>query len=157
MSSALDFSKLKKNIRIFGVVQLALVALLVFMAVNFQGKLRMQGREFRFMHGVLASFVVELLLLYPIYKFATREVERDLAATGKTLTKEEITSFTKKKRFSDIIKISVFGFFVIFMMAAPADTFILSIIYYSFVLTILTYLQCYNFAARKLLRDEATR
>jgi hypothetical protein len=154
MTSAIDFRKINKTIRIFGVVQLGLVALLVYMAVNFQAKLRLEHRDFRFMHGVIASFVVQLLLLYPIYKFSEKEVERDLAMMG-NLSKEEMTALTKKKRFSDIIKIAALGFFVVFVMAAPNDTFILSIIYYSFVLTILTYLQCYNFIARKLTHQKA--
>jgi len=150
-----DFSKLSKTIRIFGVVQLGLIALLVYMAVNFQEKLRMLGRENRFMHGVIAAFIVELLVLYPIYTFAGKEVERDLAISSGNLSKEEMDALAKKKRFSDIIKISAMGFFIIFIMAAPADPFILSIIYYSFVLTILCYLQCYNFAARKLMKGQA--
>lgn len=155
MTDTLDFRKFNKTIRIFGVVQLGLIALLVFMAVNFQGKLRMQDREYRFMHGVIAAFVVEILLFYPVYKFAEKEAGRDLAFTSRSLSKDEITALGKKKRFSDVIKISTFGFFVIFIVAAPADTFILSIIYYSFVLTILCYLQCYNFVARKLMKEQS--
>jgi hypothetical protein len=153
MTSAIDFRKINKTIRIFGVVQLGLVALLVYMAINFQTKLRLEHRDFRFMHGVLASFVIQLLLLYPIYKFSEKEVERDVAMMG-NLSKEEMNALVKKKRFSDIIKIAGLGFFVVFVMAAPNDTFILSIIYYSFVLTILTYLQCYNFIARKLTHQK---
>jgi hypothetical protein len=153
MSTTLDFGKINKTIRIFGVVQLGLIALLVYMAVNFQQKLRMDGREFRFMHGVLFSFAVQMLLLYPIYKFARKEAGRDLSLTGNH-SKEEMKILAKQKRTGDIMKISGLGFFVIFIMAAPAEPFILSIIYYSFVLTILTYLQCYNFAARKLINGE---
>jgi hypothetical protein len=155
MTSALDFRKINKTIKIFGVVQLGLVALLVYMAVNFQAKLRLEHRDFRFMHGVIASVFVQLLLLYPIYKFSEKEVARDLAMTGANLSKAEMTELVKKKRFSDIIKIAGLGFFVVFVMAAPNDTFILSVIYYSFVLTIITYLQCYNFIAKKLTHQKA--
>lgn len=154
MTNALDFRKMNKTIKIFGVVQFGLVALLVYMAVNFQEKLRMAGREFRFMHGVLAAFAFQLMLFYPIYKFAGKEAERDLTLTAPKLSKPEMDSLAKQKKWSDIIKIATLGFFVVFVMAAPSDPFILSIIYYSFILTILTYLQCYNFAARKL-RDRA--
>jgi hypothetical protein len=154
MTNALDYRKLNKTIKIFGVVQFGLLALLVYMAVNFQQKLRLVGREFRFMHGVVASFVIQLLLFYPIYKFAGKEAGRDLSLTSVSLTKAEMDALAKQKKVSDIIKIAVLGFFVVFVMAAPGDPFILSIIYYSFILTILTYLQCYNFAARKL-KDSA--
>lgn len=160
MTSALDFRKINKTIKIFGVVQLGLVALLVYMAVNFQDKLRMLGHEYRFMHGVIASFVIQLLILYPIYRFSEKEVARDIAFTGGNISKAEMAQLSKKKRWSDLAKIAVLGFFVVFTTAFPSrpndpgTTFILSIIYYSFVLTILTYLQCYNFIARKMRGQE---
>jgi hypothetical protein len=158
MPDTLDFKKVSKNIKIFAVVQFGLVALLVYMAVNFQMALRRRGLEFRFMHGVIVAFVIQLALFYPIYKFAAKDADRDLTLTGSNLTKEEVKAFSKKKRFSDIIKISTIGFFVTFIMAAPANSpFVLSVIYYSFILTILTYLQCYNFAAKKLMRDHSNR
>ena len=152
MSTTMDYGKVNKTIRIFGVVQLGLVALLVYMAVNFQEKLRMVGREYRFMHGVLASFVVQLLILYPVFKFAEKEARRDLTLS-RNPSKEDLKVLAKQKRTADILKISGFGFFVVFIMAAPGDPFVLSVIYYSFILTILTYLQCYNFAARKLVHE----
>ncbi|HJV36815.1 hypothetical protein [Geomonas sp.] len=154
MTNALDFRKLNKTIKIFGVVQFGLVALLVYMAVNFQAKLRAINLEYRFMHGVLAAVAFQALMFYPIYKFAGKEAERDLALTAPKLSKAETDALAKQKKWSDIIKIATLGFFVVFVMAAPSAPFILSIIYYSFILTILTYLQCYNFAARKL-KDKA--
>jgi Mn2+/Fe2+ NRAMP family transporter len=156
MTSTPDFKKINKTMKIFAVVQFGLLALLIYMAVNFQGKLRMLGRERNFMQGVIASFIIQLILFYPIYKFAAKEADRDLTLTGAPLTKEQLKEFSKKKRFADIIKMSTFGFYVIFMLAAPADPLVLSVIYYSFVLTILTYLQCYNFAAKKLMKDRST-
>lgn len=152
MTSAVDFKKINKTIKIFAIVQFGMVALLVFMAVNFQAKLRILGRERNFMQGVIATFIIQLAVFYPIYKFAAKEADRDLTMTG-NLSKEETKAIGKKKRFADIIKISTFGFFVIFIMAAPADPLVLSVLYYSFILTILTYLQCYNFAAKKLMKE----
>ncbi|GFO53436.1 hypothetical protein GMSM_04430 [Geomonas sp. Red276] len=156
MANIVDFKKMDKTIRIFGVVQIALVGLLVFMAVEFQQKLRLLGREFRFMHGVLAAFAFQMLLFFPIFKLAGKDADRDLTVMGGTLTNEEMNAMAKKKRFSDIIKIAFLGFFVVFATAAPPDPFILSVIYYSFILTILTYLQSYNFHARKLKEQVKT-
>jgi high-affinity Fe2+/Pb2+ permease len=156
MTGTLDFKKINKTLKIFGVAQVGLVALLVYMAVNFQTKLRLEIREYRFLHGVLLSFAVQLLLLYPIYRFATKEANRDIAVSGGNISSAQLNDLAKKKRWSDIIKIATLGFFVVFVTAAPNDTFILSIIYYSFILTILTYLQCYNFAARKIIREQGT-
>ena len=155
MAAILDSKKINKTIKIFAVAQAGLVALLIFMAVNFQEKLLVVGRGHQFMKGVIASFVIQLLLFYPIYQFAAKEVARDLALFGSTPTPEEGKAYNKKKRWSDVIKMSVFRFFFIFLLAAPADPLALSVIYYSFILTILTYLQCYNFAAKRLGRGSS--
>jgi len=155
MAATLDNKKLNKTLKIFAVAQAGLLALLVFMAVNFQGKLQLLGRSPQFMSGVIAASVIQLLLFYPIYKFAAKEVARDLALFGSTPTPEESKAYNKKKRWSDVIKMAVFGFFSIFLLAAPSDPLVLSVIYYSFILTILTYLQSYNFAAKRLGRGSA--
>lgn len=150
MTGTPDYKKMSKTMKIYGVVQVGLLALLVYMAVNFQQKLRAVGRDFRFMHGVLSALAIQLLLFYPIYRFAGKEAARDLSLTVSGLTKDEMNALIKQKKLSDVVKIAVLGFFVVFVTTAPSEPFILSVIYYSFILTILTYLQCYNFAARKL-------
>jgi len=155
MPSTLDVKKVSKTIKIFAVAQVGLVAMLVYTAVNFQAKLRSMGRANNFMQGVIAASIIQLILFFPIKLFAAKEADRDITLAGNNLTKEELKAFSKKKRFSDIIKMSTFGFFVIFILAAPGDPLVMSVIYYSFVLTILTYLQCYNFAAKKLMKERA--
>lgn len=154
MTTGSDFKRIRKTIKIFAVVQIGLMALLAFVAVNFQAKLNAIGRGRNFMQGVVAAFVIQVILFYPIYRFALKEADRDLSLIG-NLSKEEVKAVGKKKRFADIVKISVFGFFVVFILAAPADPMVLSILFYSFILTILTYLQCYNFASRKLMKEQS--
>ncbi|HBA88460.1 MAG TPA: hypothetical protein DCZ75_10895 [Geobacter sp.] len=156
MTSTLDLKKINKTIKIFAAVQCALVALLVFMAVQFQVKLQSIGRGSQFMTGVVVSFVVQLVLFYPIFRFAAKEANRDFSVIGRDLSKEETKAFIKQKRWADVIKISVFGFFFIFFMALKASTppVVMSVIYYSFILTILTYLQCYNFAIKRCKREQ---
>lgn len=154
MTNVQDFKRINKTVKIFTVVQCVLVALLVFMAMNFQAKLQAVGRAPRFMSGVIAAFVVQMLLFYPIFRFASKEADRDVSLVGKTLTQEETKEFIKKKRWADVIKMSTFGFYIIFILAAPADPFVLSVIFYSFILTILTYLQCYNFIVKKLKKEK---
>ena len=155
MSSMLQVKRVSKTIKIFAVVQFALVAMLVYMAVLFQEKLRSLGRANNFMHGVVAASIIQLLLLYPIKKLAAKDAERDLRLTTDNPTKEELKAISKNKRFSDVIKMSTFGFFAIFILAAPGDPLVMSVIYYSFVLTILSYLQCYNFAAKRQIKEQA--
>lgn len=152
MAVSLDLKKINKTIKIFAIAQFGLIALLIYTAVNFQNKLQMVGRGQQFMVTVIAAFVIQLVAFYPIFKFAGKEADRDFSLIGRTLDKEETKAFTKKKRWADVIKMSVFGFYFIFMVAAPTDPVVLSVIYYSFVLTILTYLQSYNFSAKKLAK-----
>lgn len=150
MPAILDQKKINKTVKIFAVAQFGLIALLVYTAVKFQHHLMILGRGYRFMNGVVAAFVIEILLFYPIYKFASNEAERDFSVSGRDLSAQEAKEFAKKKRWADITKMSTLGFYFIFSMAAPAEPFILSIVIYSFLLTILTYLQCYSFAVKKL-------
>lgn len=152
-----DLKKLNKTIKIFAVAQFALIALLVFMAFSFQQKLQVLGRGDRFMNAVLAAFVLQLAVFYPIFKFASKEAFRDFSLLGRTLNQEEMKLFAKKKRWSDIVKMSVFGFYAIFMLASPPEPWILSVIFYSFILTILTYLQCYSFSIKKLRSEGADK
>jgi hypothetical protein len=150
MAASVDLKKMNKTLKIFAVAQFGLIAILIYTAINFQQRLQALNRGYRFMHGVIYSFGIQLLLFYPIFKFASREAERDFNWSGKTPNPEETKEFTKKKRWADVVKISVMGFYFIFALAAPGDPFILSVIIYSFLLTILTYLQCYSFAIKKL-------
>ncbi|TGU74717.1 hypothetical protein E4633_04440 [Geomonas terrae] len=150
MPAILDQKKINKTVKIFTVAQFGLIALLVYTAVKFQHHLLALNRGYRFMNGVVAAFVIQLLLFYPIYRFAAKEAERDFSLIDRELSERESKEFSKKKRWADITKISTLGFYFIFSLAAPADPFILSIIIYSFLLTILTYLQCYSFAVKKL-------
>jgi hypothetical protein len=144
--------KIKKTIKIFIVAQAGLVLMLGYMAIQFQEKFRAIGNPGRFMHAVIASFVFQIVLFYPIYRFSAKEVECDLALASGGLSDAEHKVLTKKKRYSDIIKGSVFFFFAMFILQAPNTPIVLSVLYFSFVLTILSYLQCYNFAAKRLLR-----
>ncbi|WP_224959122.1 hypothetical protein [Geomonas subterranea] len=150
MAATLDLKKINKTIKIFAVAQFGLIAILIYTAVNFQQRLQALGRGYRFMNGVVYAFVIQLLLFYPIFRFASKEANRDFTFIGKVPTQEETKEFTKKKRWADVTKISVMGFYFIFALAAPRDPFILSVIIYSFLLTVLTYLQCYSFTVKKL-------
>ena len=153
MPGTLNYKKVAKTIKIFAVAQVGLVAMLVYMAILFQGKFRAIGRVEGFAYAIIVSFVIQMTLFYPIYKFSGKEAERDLSLTATNLSTEEIKALSKKKRYSDIIKFSVFCFFTMFILQAPSIPLILSVLYFSFILTILTYLQCYKFAARKLMKQ----
>lgn len=153
MADTAKFKKIARTIKIFAVAQVVLVAMLIYMAILFQQKMQMAGMPQRFMHAVIATIVIQLLLFYPISKFSGNEVVRDLALTSGSLSDQELKALLKKKRMSDIIKGAVFCFFAMFILQAPNTPIVLSVLYFSFILTILSYLQCYNFAAKRLMKQ----
>jgi hypothetical protein len=153
MASSFDFRKLRRLINIYAVVQVVLVALLIYVAIIFQAGLQAEGRAPRFLHSVIATLVIQLALFYPINKFAGREAKREVAALAPGLTPEELKSQRNKRLFGDVIKMSVFIFFATFIYRAPKDRFFLSIVFFSFILTVLSYFQCFNFAAKREMRE----
>lgn len=154
MAKVFDFKKMRRVILIYGVVQVFLIGLLIYMAVHFQSGLRAEGRPQRFLHGMVATLVIQLALFYPINRFAAREAEREVEASAVGLGIEELKAFRSKRMVADVIKSAVFLFFITFIYKAPKDLFFLSIIFFTFILTFLSYFQCYNFAAKRLMKDK---
>ncbi|HTG81502.1 MAG TPA: hypothetical protein VL949_06135, partial [Geobacteraceae bacterium] len=68
---------------------------------------------------------------------------------------EELKAFRSKRMVGDVIKSAIFIFFITFIYKAPQDRFIISILYFSFILTFLSYFQCYNFAAKRLMKEKS--
>jgi hypothetical protein len=155
MAKTFDFKKLRRVIMIYGVVQVFLIVLLIYMAVNFQSGLQAEGRPQRFLHSVVATLVIQLALFYPINRFAAREAEREVEACAAGLGAEELKAFRSKRMVGDVIKSAIFIFFITFIYKAPQDRFIISILYFSFILTFLSYFQCYNFAAKRLMKEKS--
>ncbi len=154
MAKVFDFKKMRRVIMIYGVVQLFLVGLLVYMAVHFQAGLLSEGRPQRFLHSVIATLVIQLALFYPINRFAAKEAEREVEACAVGLGVEELKALRSKRMVGDVIKAAIFLFFITFIYKAPKDLFILSVIFFSFVLTFLSYFQCYNFSAKRLMKGK---
>ena len=155
MAKSYDLKKLRRLIMIQAAIQLFLLVLLVFMAVNFQGGLQAEGRPQRFLHGVITTLLIQIALFYPINKLASRDAEREIACAATELGVDEMKAHRQKRLYSDYIKGAAFIFYVTFIYKVPKDLFILSIIFFSFILTFLTYFQCYNFAARRLMQEKS--
>ncbi len=146
MAKAFDFKKQRLFIKIYAVAQVFLIALLVYMAVLFQGHLQQ-----RFMTSVLATLLIQLVLFYPVYRFAAREANREIEASAIGLSVDELKSFRTKRMISDTCKWAYFIFFATFAYKVKVP-FMLCIIIFSFILTTLTYFQCYNFVAKRLMK-----
>ena len=150
MTAALDFARIRRLIRIYAVVQVLLVVLLIYMAVNFQARLSSD----RFMKSVVITLLIQLALFYPINKFANREAGREIDSCATGLTPEQLKSLRTKRLIGDSVKVGVVIFYVTFILKAPAHPFFLGTLYFTFILTVLSYFQCFNFAARRRIRGQ---
>ena len=151
MAKIFDFKKQRIFIRIYGVAQLFLIGLLVYMAVYFQAALQQ-----RFINSVVATLMIQLALFYPVYRFAVREATREVDTCAVGLTDDELKGFRTRRLISDTCKWAYFIFFATFAYKAPTKIpEVPCIIVFSFILTTLTYFQCYNFVARRLMKEKS--
>lgn len=149
MSKGFDFKKLRRLIMIYNVVQILLVVLLVLMALYFQA-----GLGALFFKSIIITLVVQLFVFYPISLFAGREARREVASVAIGLTPEELKALRNKRLVGDVVRSGVFCFFLIFIYSAPAHPFVLSLIFFSFILTYLSYFQCFTFVAKRAMKTE---
>ena len=157
MPTAFDFSRLKKFMIITTVIQVFLVALLVYLALHFQAGLAAGGKPEWFIKGIVIALVVQLALFYPIRKFAEKEALREIDSSAFGLTPEELRALRTRRMISDVIKMAVLAFFIIFLLAVakPAMKLIVWPAYLTFILTVLAYFQCFQFAVRREMRAKS--
>ena len=155
MAKAFDFKRMRLFIKIYLVVQVVLIGLLIFSAILFQTGLQEQGRPQRFLHSVVVTMVIQLALFYPISRFAAKEAEREVETSVVGLSGDELKGLRSKRMLADAIKWAVIIFFIIFILRAPNDRFVQSMIFFSFIATMLTYFQCYNFSAKRLMKEKS--
>jgi len=150
MPTGFDFKKIQRLIKIHVAVQILLTLLLLYIALQFQAALGPL-----FWKSVIITMIIQLVIFYPVNFFAGKEAKREVAATAVSLTQEEFKSQRTKRIIGEVIKMSVFAFFLIFAWSVkPAPTivgtrFVYSLIFFNFILTYLTYFQCFNFAAKR--------
>ncbi len=144
MAAAYDFTKLRKLLTIHLVVQLCLLLLLVAVSWLFQQKL-----VDRFLNCVIVSLLIQLALFFPLKNLTSREVLREIASSALGLTPLDLKALRRKRVIADIIKSSVFLFFLIFIYRLPGKPVVLTIAFFTFILTCLSYFQCFNFWARR--------
>ena len=156
MSTGFDFKKLRRLIMIHVVIQVILVLLLIYIALLFQATLGPL-----FWKSIIITLVIQLVNFYPVNFFANKEAKREIAAVAFNLTQEEFKSLRTKRIIGEVIKMSVFAFFLIFALTfkgAPtiiATRFTYSLIFFNFILTYLTYFQCFNFAVKREIKGRS--
>jgi hypothetical protein len=149
-----DFTRLRRTIVINRVIQIVLLALLVFLVFKVQTGLQAQGRPQRFLHGIFVCVALQLALFYPLSKAAGKDAQREIETSQTGLTPEQTQDIRRRRIFSDFMKTAVFLFFVTFILRAPGDLFLQSIILFTFILTIITYFQCFNFSAKRKMSGQ---
>jgi hypothetical protein len=162
MANVFDFAKLRRLITIYAVVQGGLVLLLVFVAMGLQGGLAAVGRGDLFMKSIVATLAIQAAMFYPIYKFSTREAGLAIESMRQGLAADDLKALRNKRLMGDVIKVGIFCFFLIFIVTASSKTmqptamkFVLSLIYFNFILTYLSYFQCFNFVAKREMKAKA--
>lgn len=148
--------RIKRQMMIYTGLQVALTGLLLYVAWEFQEIYAAKGALKFFFNSIFLTMFLQILVFYPIYRFATKEAQGELAAQ-QTTKPEEMKALRAKRIFGDYLKAAVFIFYGTFIVMAPSVTFALSTAFFSFIATTLTYLQCFNFAMKKLLTPPRKR
>ena len=157
--SGFDFQRLNGTMMIYRVVQALLLSLLFFVVFRFQSSFAQAGTPEKFIASVKFTIVIQLLLVYPIYKLAWRDagVEIDGCVVG--ISTETQAVLRKKRLIGDLWKVCVIAFFFIFILLAPdakkaaGAPLVLATTIFAFLLTCLTYFQCFNFSAKKRMKS----
>lgn len=151
-------TQLRRTILIYRVVQGLLIALLAFVALNFQAHFVQMGRENLFTSSIIAAVVVQLILFYPVYKLAVRDAGIALEGSKPDLSPEQLAALRKKRLMGDLWKVSGFIFYITFAVMVPdSKTFsaapsVLAAIIFSFLLTCLMYFQCFNYSLKQQMK-----
>jgi drug/metabolite transporter (DMT)-like permease len=157
--SSFDFRKLNRTMLIYRVVQVLLACLLVYVAFIFQNNFALSGRPEKFMSSIIATIVIQLLMIYPIYRLAWRDAGVEIEGCAVGITAETLAALRKKRLLGDLWKFCAVVFFLIFVTMipdsrkAPGATQVLAITLFSFLLMCLSYFQCFNFSAKKRMKQ----
>jgi hypothetical protein len=141
--------RLRRTLLIHRVVQVILCALLVYMALHFQQLFQGKGIPQVFRNSLLATLLLQLALFFPLRRFANNEAQRELAAAETGTDAEQHKQLRQRRLIGDTLKGAVFLGFASFIMIAPPATFVLSTAFFCFIVTVVTYLQCFNFSVRR--------
>ena len=157
--SSFNFKKLQRTMTIYRVVQTLLLCLLVFVVYHFQVSFTAIGTPEKFIKSIMFTVLVQLLTVYPIYRLAWRDVNVEIDGCAIGITPEAMAALRKKRMLGDLWKFSAVGFFLAFVSMVPdakkasGATQILAITLFSFLLMCLTYFQCFNFGAKKRMKQ----
>ncbi|MBE0503039.1 MAG: hypothetical protein IBX46_02825 [Desulfuromonadales bacterium] len=142
--------RIRQLMKIHSIVQGVLMALLLFVAWKLQQVYAEKGALKIFFNSIYLTLGLQVLFFYPIYRFAAQEAASELTAPKAKKALEQ-KALQRQRIVASLSKAAVFIFYGTMIASAPAGSFVSSTAFFSFFATTLTYLQCFNFAANKLL------
>ncbi|MBW4055987.1 MAG: hypothetical protein HIU83_11435 [Proteobacteria bacterium] len=155
----LNFKKLNRQMMIYRIVQTILTGLLVVLAIAFQGHFTTLQKPGQFITSIVAAIIVQLLLIYPVYRLAWRDVGVEIDGSAPELSSVQLAALRKKRLIGDLWKFCGVAFFVVFVALVPdakkaaGASLVLATTIFSFLLTCLMYFQCFNFSAKKRIKS----
>lgn len=156
-----NFTRLKRLSVIYMVVQVGLSGLLLYMSFNFMTAFAKYGIQNGFLKSFGIAVAIQLLMMYPAWRLSRQDVEIEVEGALVGITPEQQVALRRRRMIGDIWKLSVLGAFVVFIAMSPGvdkgrgASLILATAYFAFLLTALTYFQCFNFIARRRCRQLA--
>ncbi|QEM69610.1 hypothetical protein FO488_16600 [Geobacter sp. FeAm09] len=157
--SSPDVKRVNRTVMVYRVVQVALLALLGYMAFNFQRLFALRGRPDQFITSIVVAIVVQVLIIYPVYRLAWRDAGIEIEGSVPGLSGEQVAALRRKRLMGDLWKSCAVIFFLTFVVLAPDQTktkaapLVLSGILFSFLFACLAYFQCFNFSVRKRMKQ----
>ena len=151
MTEVPGINLMRRTLLIHRVVQLALLALLLYMALLFQDKfMEKYGSIKPFYTSLVLTLLIQAAVFFPVRKFAENDARRELrAATATVLDSEEQKQLRSQRLFSDFLKTCVFIFFVAFILLLKEQaTVFQGTAFFCCIATVLSYLQSFNRAVR---------
>jgi len=154
-----NFIRLKRLTLIYNVVQVGLFGLLLFMAYNFMLVFARYGLSGYFLKSIGISVIIQLIMFYPAWWLSRQDLDIEVGTALVTVTPEQLVALRRKRMIGDIWKLSALGAFVVFVAMSPSvdkgrgASLILAIAYFGFLLTALTYFQCFNYNAKRKIKE----
>lgn len=155
----IDFKKLKRQMIIYRIVQTIITAMLIVLAIIFQSGFASINKPGQFVTSIIVALVIQLLISYPVYRLAWRDAGVEIEGSVPNLSKEQLAALRKKRLIGDLWKFCGVAFYMVFISLVPdvkksvGAIPVLATTIFSFLLTCLMYFQCFNFSAKKRMKQ----
>ena len=156
--ASIDFKKLNRQMMVYRIVQTILTGLLIVLAIIFQSGFASLNKPQLFISSIVTAIVVQLLLIYPVYRLAWRDAGVEIEGAQPKLSAEQLAALRKKRLIGDLWKFCGVAFYMVFVTLVPdvkksvGAVPVLATTIFSFLLTCLMYFQCFNFSAKKRMK-----